>query len=166
MAEAERLYTMKDMQPSIDFIKAGVEKVIDEKYKADLEKIINNVKVAEDSAADNAEKHAYLYALYVNNAVALACYLFRNDLITDEEVKTFRTLPTEQDAQDAIQPYAEANEATRVGIMEQQQAFMQHSKGMEVFKGIALGDSPEAAKAGVEAHEAQQAEARAAMANR
>lgn len=166
MAETEAFYELKDMQPSIDFIKEGIEKVEEEKYKEDLQKIIDNVKVAIDSAADNAEKHAYLYALYVNNAVALACYLFRNNALTPEMEKTFRTLPTEKDAQNAIQPYADRNEATRVGIMEQQQEFMKHNKGMEVFKGIALGDSPEQAKAGVAAHDAQQAEAQAVMANR
>lgn len=160
------MITVKEMQPSLDFIGKGVALVKDERYKGDLEKILKNVKEAEKAAADNDEKHAYLYALYVNNAIALACYLFRNNLLTEEMEKEFRTLPTETDAQNAIQPFADANEARRAEITDEQRAFMEHNKGMEVFKGIALGDSPEQAKAGVEAHEAQQAQARAAMANR
>lgn len=143
----------EDMQASIDFINKALEVVKDEEYKTSLKKIIDNVSVAQKAMADNEEKAAYLYALYVNNASELGCYLFRNKLLTDELSKNFYQLPTREDAADTLKYYVDAAEAERKAIMDRQMEFANHHKGLEVFKGIALGDSPEQAKAGVEKHE-------------
>lgn len=155
----EKTYTKEDMQPIVDFLSKGMELIKEDNYKNNLSKIVGNFKVALAAAADNNEKHAYLYALYANNAAALASYLFLNDLITPELTAEFRTLPDAATAEAAIAPYKEAVEAKRDEITAMQKEFMDHNKGLEVFKGVALGDTPEDAKAGVEAYEKKVADA-------
>lgn len=155
----EKTYTKEDMQPIVDFLSKGTKLIKEENYKNNLSKIVGNFKVALAAAADNGEKHAYLYALYANNAAALASYLFLNDLITQELTAEFRTLPNAAVAEAAIAPYKEAVEAKRDEITAMQKEFMEHNKGLEVFKGVALGDSLEDAQAGVEAYEKKVADA-------
>lgn len=162
---AQVTYTKADAQSSIDFISNNLEYISDEKYSSDLKKIIDNIEVAYESA-DTEEKKSYLYSLYVNNAINLGCYLFRNDLLTDEITEAFHGLPTEQDAKNAIQPWIEETEKARESINEarqkillEQQTFVEHNKDLEVFKGIALGDTPEEAEAGVAKHIEEQQQA-------
>lgn len=154
-----KVLTKESMQSSIDFIKDNLNLITDEGYKADLEKIINNVPVAQKAMADNGEKIAYLYALYVNNASELGCYLFRNNLLTVTTTEAFYKLPTREEATEAVRYYAEQDEAERQDIMDRQMRFNEHRKGLDVFKGIALGDTPEEAKEGVEQYEQKVGEA-------
>lgn len=153
-----RFYTKEEMQPAVDFLKKGLKSIPEEGYRKNIEKIVKNFKVALAAAADNAEKHAYLFALYVNNAGAMASYLFLNNLLTPELEGDFRMLPTVKESDAAIEPYKKAAEARREEINKMQQNFLEHNKGLEVFKGVALGDSLEDAKAGVEAYEKKVAE--------
>lgn len=154
-----KVVTKDSMQGAIDFIEKALKLVKDEEYKKGLDKVIANVKVAQKAMADNEEKAAYLYALYVNNASELGCYLFRNNLLTDELTKEFYTLPTREDAAAVLKFYTDADETERQAIMQRQMDFANHHKGLEVFKGIALGDTPDEAKAGVEKHEQEIVEA-------
>lgn len=154
------------MEEALAFIKDNLKLITEEKYREDLEKIVGNEKVAKKAMADNKEKEAYLFALYVNNAIELGCYLFRNDLLTDEITAAFHKLPKREDATNALKPFVDDQEAERTAILERQQAWVEHNKGLDVFKGIALGDSPEEAKEGVERHAAEQAQAEAQMAQR
>lgn len=149
----DKNYTKEDMQPVVDFLAKGTKLIPEETYQNNLQKIVDNFKVALGAAADNTEKHAYLFALYVNNASALASYLFLNNILTPELEKEFRTLPTPKVADEAIAQYKQASEAKRDEINKMQQEFLEHNKGLEVFKGIALGDTPEDAKASVEAYQ-------------
>lgn len=155
----DKTYTKADMQPIVDFLSKGMKLIKEENYKNNLNKIVGNFDVALAAAHNDAEKHAYLYALYANNAAALASYLFLNDLITPELTAEFRTLPNAAAAEAAIAPYKEAVEAKRDEITAMQKEFMEHNKGLEVFKGVALGDSLEDAQAGVEAYEKKVADA-------
>lgn len=159
--ETHKAVTKAEMQPAIDFISKALDLIKDEEYKKSLRKIIDNVAVAQKAMADNEEKAAYLYALYVNNASELGCYLFRNNLLTPAITEEFYTLPTREDASAVLKYYLDADEAERKAITERQIEFANHHKGLEVFKGIALGDTPEEAKAGVAEHEQKIAEAMA-----
>lgn len=152
-------FEKEQMQPVIDFLGKGLELIQEENYKTNLKKIVDNFKVAYDAAADNAEKHAYLYALYINNANAMASYLFLNNSLDDKLEQEFRALPTAKDADEMIGAYRKHNEEERNAIIATQKAFEDRQKGLEVFKGIALGDSPEEAKKGVEGYDKKVAEA-------
>lgn len=154
----DKTYTKEDMQPIVDFLTKGLELIKEDNYKENLSKIVKNFPVALAAAADNIEKHAYLYVLYVNNASAMASYLFLNNLITSELEKEFRSFPTQEEAKAIIEPYQKTVESKRDEISKAQKEFMDHNKGLEVFKGVALGDSLEDAKAGVEAYEKKVAE--------
>ncbi len=149
----EAYYTKEDMKPVVDFLAKGAERIGEESYRESVDKIVNNFDIALEAAGEEAEKRAYLFALYVNNAAAMASYLFLNDNLPEEMVKEFRTLPTGKDSDAAILPYKQASEAKRDEISQMQRDFMEHNKGLEVFKGIALGDSPEQAKQSVDAYE-------------
>lgn len=149
--------TFDNMNPSIDFLKHAIPEVKEEQYHDELKKIVDNFEVTK-AAADTDEKKAYAYALYVNNAIALASYLFRKNVLTEELEKEYHTLPTEDDAQAVLEEFKKASEEEKSAITERQQKFINHSREMEVFKGIALGDSPEEAESGVAGREQRMAQ--------
>lgn len=149
------IYRKEDMQPLVDFLNKGFEVMPEGDYRNNLKKIADNFKVAYDSAADNVEKHAYLYALYINNVAALASYLFEYHLMSEEMGKEYYALPSRKDADDAIAPYKEAMQKENDEIKERQDKIREQSRGLEVFKAIALGYSPEEAKEKVQSYEEQ-----------
>lgn len=154
-----KLYTKEDMQPVVDFMAKYMDLLPEQGQRETIKKIVDNFKVALDAAADNAEKHAYLYALYVNNAAVMASTLFEYHALTPDAQKAFESLPSRADADKAIAPFRDADQAEVNAINERQKARTEHMQGLEVFKGIALGDSPEDAKSKVEAYKQKMAEA-------
>lgn len=155
----DKLYTKEDMQPMIDFMSKYLDLLPQEGHRTTLKKVVDNFNVALKAAADNVEKHAYLYALYVNNASAMASTLFEYHALTKEAQEEYYKLPSRADADAVLAPYRDKSQAESNDINERQKAFVEHNRGLEVFKGIALGDSPEDAKASVAAYEKKVAEA-------
>ena len=152
---AQVVYKKEDMQPVVDYMAKNISLIPEEAYQENLKKIVDNFKVALDAAADNDEKQAYLYALYVNNAAAMVSHLLSYGLLTPEMLKEYYTLPSRSAAEEALAPYREANEKENNEIADRQKAFMDHNRGLEVFKAIALGSAPEEAKQNVENYENQ-----------
>lgn len=154
----DKLYTKEDMQPLIDFMSKWMDLLPNETNRTKIKKVVDNFTVALDAAADNKEKHAYLYALYVNNAVALASSLFEYRALTKEAQEEHEALPGRKEADEALAPYIDRSQAVVNDMEERRKAHAEHMRGLEVFKGIALGDSPEQAKEGVAEREKKMAE--------
>lgn len=147
------LYTKEDMQPAIDFLVDALVVVKDDAYKKEVQKIVDNFDVAYEQAGESNEKRAYLYALYVNNVLALGEYLLSNHLLTQKLGEAFYELPSRPEAYKAIESYDLAARAKRDEVTALQQEIIKHNHTMEIFKGIALGDSVEDAEAKVTARE-------------
>lgn len=155
----DKLYTKEDMKPVVDFMAKYMDLLPNDNQRETIKKIVDNFKVAYDSTADNPEKRAYLYALYVNNAAVMASTLFEYQALTAEAQKEFYALPSRVDADEALKPYRDAMEAENAEIRERQDKAREKAHGLEVFKTIALGASPEEAKERVENYEKQMAQA-------
>lgn len=152
-------YIEEDMQPLVDFMNKGSEVMPEGDYRNNLKKIVDNFKVAYQETADNVEKRAYLYALYVNNVAALASYLFEYHLLTEEMGKAYYALPSRKEADEAIAPYKEDMQKEDNEIKARNDKLRAKSRDLEVFKAIALGYSPEEAKEKVQSYEDKMAQA-------
>lgn len=159
MQETKSLYTKEDMQPVVDFMTKYLDLIPQEGMREALKKIVDNFDVALKAAADNEEKHAFLFALYVNNASAMATRLFEYRALTKDAQDAFYALPSRADAEAALKPYTEATEAAKNEIMAKDRAMQERARGLQVLSGIANGDTPEEAKEKVAQYEQQQAQA-------
>lgn len=154
-----KTYTKEDMQPLVDFLNKGFEIMPEGQYRDNVKKIVDNFEVAYKEAGEEAEKHAYLYALYANNVSALASYLFEYHLLTEKMGKEYYTLPSRKDADEAIAPYKEEMGNLDQEIKERQDKVRKKNRELEIFKAVGLGFSPEEAKERVVNYEAQMAQA-------
>lgn len=157
--EKQDFYRKEDMQLAIDFMAKYMDLLPNEDQRETFKKIVDNFKVAYDATADNPEKHAYLYALYVNNAAVMGSTLVEYHALDDKALDDYYALPSRADADEALEPYRDAMEAENAEIRERQDKAREKARGLEVFKTIALGASPEEAKERVDNYEKQMAQA-------
>lgn len=155
----DKTYTKEDMKPVVDFMAKYMDLLPNEKQRETIKKIVDNFNVAYDATADNAEKRAYLYALYVNNAAVMGSTLVEYHALDDNAFKEYYALPSRSQADEVLKPYRDAMEKENEEIRELHDKMREKSHGLEVFKAIALGDSPEQAKEKVENYEKQMAAA-------
>lgn len=159
MEETLPYFEKEQMQPAIDFMAKYMDLLPTSNQLETIKKIVDNFKVAYDATADNPEKHAYLYALYVNNAAVMGSTLVEYHALDDKALEEYYALPSRADADEALKPYRDAMEAENAEIRERQDKAREKAHGLEVFKTIALGASPEEAKERVDNYEKQMAQA-------
>lgn len=155
----DKLYTKEDMKPLVDFMAKYMDLLPSENQRETIKKIVDNFNVALKSAADNIEKHTYLYALYVNNAAVMGSTLIEYHALDDKAIKEYYALPSRADADEALKPFRDAMEKENEEIRERQDKAREKAHGLEVFKTVALGASVEEAKKKVEDYEKQMTQA-------
>lgn len=151
--------TQEYLKPNLDFIAKYADLVAGDKYRETLKKMVSNFDTAWKGAKDSDELKAYLNMIYITNARGLAGELLSNGQLTAEILAEVNALPSKEEGQAMVQVFSDAIDAKRNDIMQQQMAFADHNKEIEVLKGIAFGDSPTKAKKAVEERNQQLAQA-------
>lgn len=142
-----------------EFIKAALDVLPkdarDGENRTYFEGNLEAIETAKKNVADNNEKMTYLYDACTKWATQLAFLLFRRNAFTPELEKTFRGFETPEESTALVKKYMEADEARRQHIVNLQMKYNEKDYGMQVFKGIIGGMSPEEAKHKIEEYKAK-----------
>lgn len=125
-------------------IKAGIALLPDEAkadYKAQaadifIDEAINNACGAVNA---NEEKIALLGAYAVQEANRVVATLWREELLTPELEKEYRTLPKMSEMASKYNEYVDARKARMDKIMADHKVIAEEEKDLDIFKGIVNG---------------------------
>lgn len=155
---------METIKLANKIIKKGIALLPDEAkndYKAQLgtffiDEAINN---ACGMTNGDKEKEALLGAYAVQEANRVVSNLWREQLLTPELEKEYRTLPSMKEMADAYNEFTAARKARMDEIMAQHKVISEEEKEFDIFKGVINGMTKEEAEKKYDAYRAQQQQA-------
>lgn len=149
----------KELDKAIDFITKATELLEKPEHKEAFVKNVESLKLAKSMAADNEEKHAYLYHAAISFANQIAFFLFRHSLLSDELAETYRSFPTSEETQAKVQEFNVARQSEIDRINGEQKEVADRIRGLDIFKAVVGGMSKEEADEAMKKYEAEVAAA-------
>lgn len=126
-----------------------------------FEKVVESIDNALNAMADNENKHAMLEDAVTRWANQIAFILFRQEKLTDELEKEYRSFKPVTDTTARVKEFKDAMQAEIDEINERHGEITTRQKGLDIFQAIIGGMSAEDAKAKLEEYEEQLAAAQA-----
>lgn len=109
----------------------------------------------------NEEMEALLGAYAVQEANRLVSTLWREQLLTPELEKNYRSLPSMKEMAEVYNKFTDARKARMDEVMAQHKAIADEEKGFDIFKGVINGLSKEESEKKYADYKAQQEQAMA-----
>lgn len=152
--EQPREIDIKEINALQEFIKEAIDALPkdkkDDENRKYFEGNLEAIETSKKMMADNNEKATYLYDACIKWATQLAFLLFRRDAFNSKLENTFRGFETPEESTELVKKFMEKDEAKRQEILDLQLEYNNKDYGMQVFKGVIGGMSPEEAKAKIE----------------
>ena len=155
---------MDTIKAANKIIKEGVALLPDEakgEFKAQANDIFVDEAIANaiEVVGDDKEKTALLKAYTVQEANRIVTTLWRLQLLPDDMEKVYRELPTMLEVAGEYNEFAAARKEKMDAIMEEHRAIAEEEKGLDIFKGIINGISPEESEKRYEEYQKTQQQA-------
>lgn len=148
---------------ALDVLKLGSKDLTDEEQKTYFDGTIKSLEEAQGLVKEDLEKEARLVDASVKFANQLCFILFREEKLTEELAKEYRSLPTPEETSKEVRGFNEDREARIADLNEKHAKIVEEQKELDIFLGVISGMSAEEAQKRMEEHDEKIKQATAKM---